>query len=101
LKREPGARLPAELLAGLTERVAALATGNPGAIWRMAREHLAVLPNAEVDPAAVAVAARVLRGRCQATARCGPPGELSYAWRMPPLAPARRRRSPATVCPAQ
>jgi hypothetical protein len=73
---------------------------DPDAIWRMAREHLAVLPNAEVDPAAVAVAARVLRGHCQATARCGPPGELSHAWRMPPLAQPRRPPFACTVCPA-
>jgi hypothetical protein len=99
LKRDFGARfLRAELLPGLVERVAALNTRDPDAIRSMARRHLAVLPDAEVDPAAVVAAAGVLREAARQWRALRPGEELSYTWPLPPPAtPRRRRRAPATA----
>jgi hypothetical protein len=99
LKRALGPRfLRAELLPGLVERVAADRVGDPGRIRRMARRHLSVLPDAEVDPVAVAAAARVLSAAAARWRALGPGDELAFEWRLPPPArPERRRRRPVPV----
>jgi hypothetical protein len=99
LKRDFGARfLRAELLPGLVEQVAALNTRDPDGIRSMARRHLAVLPDAEVDPAAVVTAAGALRDAARQWRALRPGAELSSTWPLPPPAtPRRRRRPPATA----
>jgi len=97
VKRQLGSRLlRAELVAGLVERVAALGVSDPDAIRRVAREHLAVLADADVDPGAVAADARMLRDAAQRWRALEPGEELSYDWPRPPSwerpALAERRR---------
>jgi hypothetical protein len=76
--RPPGLR--AELLADLVSSAAALDTMTPDTIRRLAREKLAVLPEADVDPVAIAVAARALQVEAARWARLRVGEELCYEW---------------------
>jgi hypothetical protein len=76
--RQPGLR--AELLANLVAGAAALDTMTPDAIRRLAREKLSVLPDAEVDPVVIAVAARALQVEAARWARLRVGEELCYEW---------------------
>jgi hypothetical protein len=80
--------LRAELLADLVESVAALDRPTPGQIWRLAEVKLAVLPDAEVDPAAIAAAATVMQVEASRWARLRVGEELCYQW---PAEPRRAR----------
>ena len=78
----------AELLADLVESVAALDHPALGQIWRLAEVKLADLPDAEVDPAAIAAAATVMQVEASRWARLRVGEELSYQW---PAEPRRAR----------
>jgi hypothetical protein len=83
--REQGLR--AELLADLVESVAALDNPSSGQIRRLAQTKLAVLPDADVDPAAIAGAAQALQVEAARWARLRVGEELRYEWPRPPRAP--------------
>jgi hypothetical protein len=91
--RDQGLR--AELLAVLVESVAALDNPTPAEIRRLAAVKLSVLPTADVDPAAIAAAARALQVEAARWARLRPGGELRYEW------PSPRGRFRAVVLPRQ
>jgi len=74
----PGQR--AELLADLVAGAAALGTLTLEKIRRLTADKLAALPDANVDPVAVAVAARALQVEAARWARLRVGEELSYDW---------------------
>jgi hypothetical protein len=74
----PGLR--AELLADLVAGAAALGTLTLEKIRRLTADKLAVLPDANVDPVLVAVAARALQVEAARWARLRVGEELSYDW---------------------
>ena len=76
--RRPGQR--AELLADLVASAAALDRLTPGEIRRLAAVKLAVLPEADVDPAVIAAAARALQVEASRWARLRVGEELRYEW---------------------
>jgi hypothetical protein len=78
--------LRAELIAVLVESVAALPDPSPDQIRRLARAKLAALPDADVDPVAIAAAARTLQVEAARWARLRVGEELVYEW---PPRPAR------------
>ena len=84
--REQGLR--AELLADLVESVAVLDHPTATQIRRLAGTKLAVLPDAEVDPAAIATAATAMQVEASRWARLRVGEELSYQW---PPEPRRAR----------
>jgi hypothetical protein len=88
--REQGLR--AEMLANLVESVAALDHPSADQIRWLATSHLAVLPDAEVDPGAIAVAAGALQVEASRWARLRVGEELSYDW-----PPPGRRQAPRLV----
>jgi hypothetical protein len=87
---QPGLR--AELLANLVECVAALDHPSDLQILSLAATRLTVLPDADVDPAAVAAAAQALQVEAARWARLRVGEQLSYEWPRTPLA-ARRARA--------
>lgn len=76
--REQGLR--AELLADLVSSTAVLDNPTPARIRELAAIKLAVLPHADVDPAAIAVAARALEVEAARWARLRVGEELRYEW---------------------
>jgi hypothetical protein len=76
--RDQGLR--AELIAVLVESVAALDDPSPDQVRRLARAKLAVLPDADVDPAAIAAAAQALQVEAARWARLRVGEALSYDW---------------------
>jgi hypothetical protein len=76
--QEPGLR--AEMIAVLVEEVAALDDPSPKRIRRLARARLAVLPDTDVNPAAIAAAARALQVEAARWARLRVGESLSYEW---------------------
>jgi hypothetical protein len=74
----PGQR--AELLADLVACAAALGTLTLEKIRRLTADKLAALPDANVDPVLVAVAARALQVEAARWARLRVGEELSYDW---------------------
>ena len=74
----PGQR--AELLADLVAGAAALGTLTLEKIRRLTADKLAALPDANVDPVVVAVAARALQVEAARWARLRVGEELSYDW---------------------
>jgi hypothetical protein len=88
--REQGLR--AEMLANLVESVAALDHPSADQIRWLATSHLAVLPDAEVDPGAIAVAAGALQVEASRWARLRIGEELRYDW-----PPPGRRQAPRLV----
>jgi hypothetical protein len=76
--REQGLR--AELLADLVSSAAALDTMTLDKIRRLADVKLSVLPDAEVDPVVIAVAARALQVEAARWARLRVGEELCYEW---------------------
>lgn len=76
--RPPGQR--AELLADLVAGAAALGTLTLEKIRRLTADKLAALPDANVDPVLVAVAARALQVEAARWARLRVGEELSYDW---------------------
>jgi hypothetical protein len=77
--------LRAEMLANLVEQVAALDAPSEAEIRRLAKIALSVLPpaDAEVDAVAIAAAARALQVEAARWARLRPGQELVYNW--PPI----------------
>lgn len=85
--------LRAEVLANFVECVAGLDHPSDLQILTLAADRLAVLPDADVDPAEVAAAAQALQVEAARWARLRVGEELSYEWpRTPPA--ARRARAP-------
>ena len=80
LAAAPGRR--AELLADLVSSAAALDYLTPAAIRALAAAKPAVLPDAEVDPVVIAVAARALQVEAARWARLRVGQELCYEWRL-------------------
>ena len=78
LGQPPGQR--AELLADLVAGAAALGTLTLEKIRRLTADKLAALPDANVDPVLVAVAARALQVEAARWARLRVGEELSYDW---------------------
>jgi len=76
--RPPGQR--AELLADLVAGAAALGPLTLEKIKRLTADKLAALPDADVDPVLVAVAARALQVEAARWARLRVGEELSYDW---------------------
>jgi hypothetical protein len=76
--REQGLR--AELIAVLVESVAALDDPSPDQVRRLARAKLAVLPDPDVDPVAIAAAAQALQVEAARWARLRVGEALSYDW---------------------
>jgi hypothetical protein len=74
----PGLR--AELLADLVSSAAALDTLTLDGIRRLARDKLSVLPETDVDPVAIAAAARALQVEAARWARLRVGEELCYEW---------------------
>ena len=72
--------LRAELLADLVSSVAALDHVTPDKIRRLADAKLSVLPDADVDPALIAAAARALQVEAARWARLRVGEELCYEW---------------------
>lgn len=72
--------LHAELLADLVSSAAALDTMSRDTIRRLAADKLSVLPEVEVDPAAVAAAAAALQVEAARWARLRVGEELCYEW---------------------
>jgi len=72
--------LRAELLADLVAATAALDAPTPQQIRALAAIKLAVLPDAEVDPAAIAAAARALQVEAARWARLRVGEHLDYEW---------------------
>jgi ribosomal-protein-serine acetyltransferase len=82
--------LRAELLADLVAATAALDTPTPQRIRALAAIKLAVLPDQEIDPAAIAAAAQALQVEASRWARLRVGEHLDYQW--PPL--SRRAMRP-------
>jgi RimJ/RimL family protein N-acetyltransferase len=80
--------LRAELLADLVESVAVLDNPTVTQIRRLTGTKLAVLPDAEADPAAIAAAATAMQVEASRWARLRAGEELSYQW---PPEPRRAR----------
>lgn len=80
LRRFKEQGLRAELLANLVSSVAALDTMTQDRIRQLARDKLAVLPSAEVDPVVIAAAARAMQVEAARWARLRVGEELSYDW---------------------
>jgi hypothetical protein len=80
LRRFKEQGLRAELLANLVSSVAALDTMTQDKIRQLARDKLAVLPSAEVDPVVIAAAARAMQVEAARWARLRVGEELSYEW---------------------
>lgn len=80
LRRFSEQGLRAELLADLVAGVAALETVTQDKIRQLARDKLAVLPDATVDPVVIAAAARALQVEAARWARLRVGEELSYEW---------------------
>ncbi len=72
--------LRAELLADLVSAAAALDPLTQDTIRRLARDKLSVLPETDVDPVAIAVAARALQVEAARWARLRVGEELCYDW---------------------
>jgi len=72
--------LRAELLAGLVSSAAALDTMTADTIRRLADDKLSVLPETDVDPVVIAVAARALQVEAARWARLRVGEELCYEW---------------------
>jgi hypothetical protein len=72
--------LRAELLADLVESVAVLDNPTVAQIRRLTGIKLAVLPDAEADPAAIAAAATAMQVEASRWARLRAGEELSYQW---------------------
>jgi hypothetical protein len=72
--------LRAELLADLVSSAAALDRLTPEEIRRLAKTKLSVLPEADVDPAVIAAAARALQVEASRWARLRVGEELCYEW---------------------
>jgi hypothetical protein len=72
--------LRAELLADLVSSAAALDNPTSDTITRLATAKLSVLPDAEVDPALIAAAARALQVEAARWARLRVGEELCYDW---------------------
>jgi hypothetical protein len=85
--------LRAEALAGLVEGVAGLDHPSARQIEALAASRLSVLPDLDVDPAAIAAAARALQVEAARWARLRIGEELSYDWPRTPLAARRRARA--------
>jgi hypothetical protein len=95
-----GQLLRAEALANLVECVAALDHPSDSQIRSLTATRLSVLPDADVDPAAVAAAATALQVEASRWARLRVGQELTYDWPRGPLAPRRSRaRKPRAVRP--
>ena len=75
---QPGLR--AELLADLVSSAAALDTMTKDKIRRLAADKLAVLPGEQVDPVAIAAAARAVQVEAARWARLRAGEELTYEW---------------------
>jgi hypothetical protein len=86
--------LRAEMIANLVESVAALDAPTPAEIRRLAGVRLSVLPDAsavsDVDPEAIAAAARALQVEAARWARLRPGQELVYEWPTTPRIPRQR-----------
>ena len=80
LRGFPRQGLRAELLADLVSSAAALDTLTLDRIRRLARDKLSVLPETDVDPVAVAAAARALQVEAARWARLRVGEELCYEW---------------------
>src|SRR5580658_7351281 len=72
--------LRAELLADLVTSAAALDDPSPATIRRLAAAKLPALPGADVEPAAIAAAARALQVEAARWARLRVGEELCYDW---------------------
>ena len=72
--------LRAELLADLVTSTAALDDPSPATIRRLAAAKLPALPDADVEPAAIAAAARALQVEAARWARLRVGEELCYDW---------------------
>jgi hypothetical protein len=75
--------LRVELIAVLVESVAALHDPSPDQIRRLARAKLAMLPDADTDPVAIAAAASALQVEAARWARLRVGQELVYDWPTP------------------
>lgn len=84
--RAPGLR--AEILADLVTSTAALRNPTSGQIRRLAAQRLAVLPDADVDPVAVAAAAQAVQVEAARWARLRVGEEVHYDW--PSTTPRKR-----------
>lgn len=84
--------LRAQMIATVAERVAGLAAPSPDEIRRLARDMLPVLPDGDVDvdPEAIAAAARALQVEAARWARLRPGQELVYEWPASPRIPCQR-----------
>jgi hypothetical protein len=91
--RDHGTR--AEMIATLVERVAGLTAPSPDQIRRLARDMLSVPPDGstDVDPEAIAAAARALQVEASRWARLRPGQELVYEWPGPARIPHPRHPS--------
>jgi len=89
--------LRAEELANLVECVAALDHPSDSQIRSLTATRLSVLPDADVDPAAVAAAATALQVEASRWARLRVGQELTYDWPRGPLAPRTSRARRARV----
>ena len=85
--------LRAEALANLVEDVAGLDHPSATQILTLASTRLSVLPDADVDPAVVAAAARALQVEAARWARLRVGEELSYEWPRTRLAALSRTRA--------
>ncbi|MGH3254140.1 MAG: hypothetical protein ACRDOU_01855 [Streptosporangiaceae bacterium] len=95
-----GQLLQAEMLANLVGCVAALDHPSDSQIRGLTAARLAVLPDAQVDPVAVAAAATALQVEASRWARLRVGQELTYDWPRGPLAPrTSRARRPHAVRP--
>ena len=72
--------LRAELLADLVSSAAAMDTLSKDTIRRLAADKLSVLPDTDVDPVVIAVAARALQVEASRWARLRVGEELRYEW---------------------
>ena len=92
--------LRAEVLANLVGCVASLDHPSDSQIRSLTATRLAVLPNAEVAPEAIAAAATALQVEASRWARLRVGEELTYDWPRGPLAPrTSRARKPRVVRP--
>jgi hypothetical protein len=73
----------AELLAGLVASIAALEAPTAAQIRCLAAVQLAALPEAQIDPVAIAAAAQVLQVEAARWARLRVGEELRYEWNCP------------------
>jgi hypothetical protein len=85
--------LRAEALASFVEGVAGLDHPSAAQILTLAATRLSVLPDAEVDPSAVAAAAQALQVEAARWARLRVGEELSYEWPRTRLAALSRARA--------